>query len=471
MTNTKIIAMNTIAQIIGKIITTAISVVMLAYLARYLGVAGYGDYTTVFAFLGFFAILADMGLYTVAVREMAKKPERSKEIMGNIFSVRILFALFFLFLAPLVGYLIPGYSDAVKIGLWIGTFSSFFVLLNQLFVSIFQVNLKMERYVISDVLARAVLFIFTILFIKMHLDLGYFIFSNVIANFSLFLFSFLMSRKFLTFSLKMDFKLWRSILKEALPLGVIILLGLIYFKIDTIMLSIMKDNVAVGIYGAPYKILEIFITIPAMFMGSVFPLISKYFHDKDKRLEGSFHKAFDFISILIMPIVFGVFLLVQPITVLVLGKEFLSSALVLQYLIFAVLIIFYGTIMGNFVIAANLQKKLLWVYLASVFINIIGNIVLIPHYSYIGSSISTIFTEAIVCLSAYLIVYNNLRFIPRFQVFLKSLISAFVMGVTIYFFGGLNLIFSIIIGGIMYVGSLYLIGGINKEMIRNVFLK
>ena len=59
---TKKIALNTLVQVVGKIITTVISVVMLAYLARYLGVSGYGDYTTVFAFLGFFAIIADMGV-------------------------------------------------------------------------------------------------------------------------------------------------------------------------------------------------------------------------------------------------------------------------------------------------------------------------------------------------------------------------------------------------------------------------
>ena len=95
-TYTRKIALNTIAQIIGKVITTGISVVMLAYLARYMGVAGYGDYTIVFSFLGFFAILADMGFYTIAVRETAKNPEDSAKIMGNILSLGLIFAIFFL---------------------------------------------------------------------------------------------------------------------------------------------------------------------------------------------------------------------------------------------------------------------------------------------------------------------------------------------------------------------------------------
>jgi len=463
-TYTKKIAINTLVQIIGKGITTAIAVVMLAYLARYLGVNGYGEYTTVFAFLGFFAIIADMGFYTVAVREMAKDPESSAKVIGNIFSLRLVFALVLL-IAPLVGFFIPSYSEAVKIGIVIATFSSLFVLLNQIFVSIFQVHLRMDRSVISDVSARLVLFALTIVFINLKLSLQFFILANVIANLVLVLISFAMSRKFLVSRPQFDFKYWKFILKESLPLGIVIVLGLIYFKIDTIMLSIMKDSTAVGIYGAPYKILEILITIPSIFMGSVFPLISKYIKEKDFRLKDSFKTSFDFMLILAVPMVVGIYLLAKPIVYLILGAEFSASILVLQYLIFAVLIIFLGTIMGNFVVAANLQKKLVWVYLFSVFFNITGNLILIPRYSYIGSSVTTIATELLVCTCAYFIVYKNLKLVPKADVLFKVLVSAFLMGALLYYLSGINLLLLIILAPAVYFAVLYLIGGIKKEMI------
>jgi O-antigen/teichoic acid export membrane protein len=464
-TYTKKIAVNTIIQVVGKAITTAIAVVMLAYLARYLGVGGYGDYTTVFAFLGFFAIIADMGLYTVAVREMAKDSKGSVKIMGNILSLRILFAVLVLIIAPIVGYFIPSYSEVVKLGILIATFSSFFVLLNQIFVSIFQVNLRMDRLVISDVSARMVLFVLTLIFISFGFSLQSFILANVIANLVLVFISFLLSRKFLAFRPQFDFKYWKYILKESLPLGIVIVLGLIYFKIDTIMLSIMKDNVAVGIYGAPYKILEILITIPSIFMGSVFPLISKYIKEGDSRFKESFKTSFDFMLILAIPLVVGIFLLAKPIVNLILGPEFNASIIVLQYLIFAVLIIFIGTIMGNFVVAASLQKKLVWVYLFSVFFNIAGNLILIPRYSYIGSSITTIATEFLVCSCAYVIIYKNLKLVPRIGIFLKALVAALSMGVFLYYFNNINLFLLILVGSLIYFVVLYLIGGIKKEMI------
>jgi len=468
MAYTKKIVLNTIIQIIGKIITTTISVIMLAYLARYLGVFGYGQYTTVFAFLTFFAIVADMGFYTISIREMSHSKEDSQKIMGNIFSLRIIFAIFFLLLAPVVGYFIPQYSSVIKICFWIASFSNFFTLLNQLLVSIFQVNFKMSNMVISDIVSRIVLFMVTMVFIKMNLSLEFFVLSSVIANFSAFAVSLALSRKFLKFSLKLDIKYCKYILREAVPIGIIIVLGLIYFKIDTIMLSIMKDSTAVGIYGAPYKILEIFITLPSMFMGSVFPLIARYYKEKDERIRDSFYKSFDFISIMAFPILIGTFVLAKQITLLVLGGDFIASALVLQYLVFAVFIIFYGTIMGNFVIASNLQKKLLPIYIISVFVNIFGNLILIPSYSYIGSSISTILTEAFVCFSAYLLVYNNLKLIPNFKVFFKSMFSALLMGLLVYLIRDLNIIISIFSGAIVYCLVMYVSGGINRNTIREI---
>ena len=465
---TRKIALNTIIQIIGKILTTAIAIAMLAYLARYLGVSGYGNYTTVFAFLGFFAILADMGFYNVAIREVAKHPEEAKKIMSNIFSLRILFALFFLFLAPLAGMLIPGYSVIIKLGIWVGTLSSLFTLLNQVFVSIFQERLRMDRLVISDVSARLILFLLVLVFIKLGLGLQYFIFANVIANLFACALSFIMSRRFLVFGFGFNYQYWKYILKESIPLGIVIVLGLIYFKIDTVMLSIIKGSEAVGIYGAPYKILEILITIPSIFMGSVFPLAAKYLKNNDPRFKESFVKSFDFMSLMVLPIVISIFILAKPIVLLILGKEFLASIVPLRYLIFAVLIIFYGTIMGNFVVAANLQKKLVWVYIFSVFFNIGTNLIMIPRYSYVGSSITTIATEFLVCTLAFIIVYKHLKLTPRFAIFLKSLAASAIMGLFLYYFQNADLLLLVVFGITFYLTLLYIFRGINKEMVSKM---
>ena len=61
MSLTRGVAYNTTIQIVGKVITTIISLFIVAALTRYLGVAGFGQYTTIFAYTGFFGVLAVLG--------------------------------------------------------------------------------------------------------------------------------------------------------------------------------------------------------------------------------------------------------------------------------------------------------------------------------------------------------------------------------------------------------------------------
>ena len=71
MPNKKIYT-NTLAQIAGKVMTALISIFMIKILTNYLDVAGYGMYSKIYNYLSIFAVIADLGLYTITVRELSK---------------------------------------------------------------------------------------------------------------------------------------------------------------------------------------------------------------------------------------------------------------------------------------------------------------------------------------------------------------------------------------------------------------
>jgi len=73
------VAKNTGIVITGELIFRLVSLVVTIYLARYLGTAGFGKYSFVFAYLAFFNIITDLGLQTILVREMAREPTRAPE--------------------------------------------------------------------------------------------------------------------------------------------------------------------------------------------------------------------------------------------------------------------------------------------------------------------------------------------------------------------------------------------------------
>ena len=88
---TKKIYTNTIAQIGSKVLTALISIVMIKVITNYLSVDGYGLYTKIYNYLSIFAVIADLGLYTITVRELTKYAddrEMVKKISGNVLSLR-----------------------------------------------------------------------------------------------------------------------------------------------------------------------------------------------------------------------------------------------------------------------------------------------------------------------------------------------------------------------------------------------
>lgn len=95
MPNKKIYT-NTLAQIAGKVATGLISIFLIKIVADYLDAAGYGMYSKIYNYLSIFAVLADLGLYTISVREMSQcqdDKEKLERISGNILSLRTISGL------------------------------------------------------------------------------------------------------------------------------------------------------------------------------------------------------------------------------------------------------------------------------------------------------------------------------------------------------------------------------------------
>lgn len=91
---TKKVYSNTLAQIAGKVATALISILLIKILTNYLDVAGYGLYSKVYNYLSIFSVIADLGLYTITVREISAHKddhEKVQSIVGNILTLRTIF--------------------------------------------------------------------------------------------------------------------------------------------------------------------------------------------------------------------------------------------------------------------------------------------------------------------------------------------------------------------------------------------
>lgn len=467
MSYTRKIAHNTIVQIIGKGVSTVIGIVVIGMLTRYLGQGGFGQYITIMAFLQFFGVIVDMGLYIILVKKISEPGANEQQIVSNVFTLRLVSAVIFLGLAPLIVLLFP-YPVIVKVGVLVTSLSFLGITLNQVLAGVFQKHLRMSRIVIAEVIGRIFLVVATFLVIRADLGLLWVMGSVVVGSVVNFIITFLFSRRLVRIRLAFEFDIWKRIIKETWPIALSIAFNLVYFKIDTVILSLYHSEETVGIYGAAYKVLEVLTTVPAMFAGLVLPLLTAAWVASDReRFKRVLRRAFDAMAMIALPLIVGTLFVAQPVMDLV-APDFVDSATVLKILIFATATIFIGNLFGNTVVAINKQRTMMWVYLGVAIVSLVGYFIFIPRYSYFGAAGMTVASELLVTIAALFIVSFATKVWPSLIVFLKALIASGVMAVVLYYTIEINLFAQIFLGGITYIAVLLALRGISARDLREI---
>ncbi len=464
---TRKIAYNTIASAGARILGLALSLITLGFITRYLGQEGFGYYATILAFLYFFTVLADLGLYSICVREISRPQADQAKIAGNAFTLRFFFGLLVFCLAPIIVYFLP-YPGQVKLGVLVAGAAFWLNSNQQVLMGVFQKYLRMDKIALTEVLARSVQLSLVVLFV--YLDLGFlFIVSALIGgaliNFSL---AFVFSQKYIPITFRFDFAYWKEILRESLPLAIAAIFTVIYFRLDTIMLSLLQSASQVGIYNLAYKFLESLLFFPAMFVGLIMPLMSKYAVTNPAKLKQTVQKTLNLILLFIIPLIIGTWFLSDYLVVLIGGQEFASSAGVLDILIVATGIIFLGVLFSNQIISLKKQKVLLYIYGLGALVNLIANYIFIPRYSYYGAAGTTLATELLVTCLMLIAIYRTLGQIPRFNLIYRYLAAGLIMAAIFWLLKSYSFYWTAPLAVISYFACLQLMGAFSIKQILSL---
>jgi O-antigen/teichoic acid export membrane protein len=463
MTLSAQVAYNTIVQVIGKAIATVLGLAAIAIMARYLREIGFGQYTTIITFLSFFGIIADFGL-TLVTSQMISRPESNQTVLlNNLFSLRLVSAIIFLGLAPLIVLFFP-YEPIIKLGVAIAALSFFFTALNQILVGFFQKNLTMTVVSVAEVVSRIILFIGIIITAYLNLGLMSIMISTVISSLVSFIMHYWFSRRFIKIGWQIDLAVWREIIKKSWPLGLTIFFNLIYLRADIFILSLLKSQADVGIYGATYKVIDVLTTLPFMFAGLILPILTAEWACQNlKKFNLVLQKSFDAMIMIAIPLIIGAQLTARPLMILIAGGNFAQSGHLLKILILAIGFIFIGCLLAHAVIAIDKQKNIIGAYVFTALTSLAGYLIFIPRFSYYGAAWVTVYSELAIALFSLYIVVKYSRFKPNLTVLVKSSAASIVMALGVYLLiGKLKLILIILLAGIIYLFCLYLFRGFNS---------
>ena len=190
-----------------------------------------------------------------------------------------------------------------------------------------------------------------------------------------------------------------SVIKKALsgslPYGLLAILGLLYFRIDTILLSYMKGNFETGIYAAGYKFLETLVFIPNALSFALFPKFVRLHQENPKAIRGLMLKSIRLMFFAGVLIALSYYLIL-PSIIRAFLPQFISAISVIKILALAIPFMFVHVPLSQVLLSSDKYlKHVIYFSAVPLSLNIFLNILFIPQYGFLGASWVTVASDII----------------------------------------------------------------------------
>lgn len=401
---------NLILISLGQIITTIAALILLPYLTRVLGPEKWGLISLGERSTLLFGFLIDFGLSTISNKKMAVNIddlEEKKEIFSQTIYTRSLFGIIctiiFIFLLLFVEMFFM--NKLVFILFFLS--SLFNYILHQ--EHVFKSHEKMIYNSIVTSINRTLYLILIIFFVNSSHDyqivaLIFFIsyFISVMSSLMIALYKFNLSFK------KFNLIRIKECIKQGSNIFVVKISENLYRTSNIFFFGLLINNILVGYLNVSFSIILIILNLIFFQIVNVtFPHMNKILL-KDRKAAFKFFK-----NILVLIIILGIicaFLLIifaEPIILIIAGKEYYESILILQILAFLPLII--GTsnaIAFLLLIPLNRSKKVSQVNLFILLFFLAFEFIFIPQLGLNGHCLILIFSEILV-LTLFLIMIKR----------------------------------------------------------------
>lgn len=381
----------------SEILFKASGFLIIALLARYLIKEDFGQLMFALAFTGILVLLTNLGTTDYLIREAAARPGNALKETAQVASVRILILIVYLGIIALS-------SIALRPDLlWVVLMVAIYTGLKDLSQTFGAPFLGLKRPLVSISVFAVGLFILTLtIVLVVVLDAGFrfALLAYCLAGCVWAGLGYLMVRtKLGAVTFIWDWKHVKTCLGASLPLFILIIVDLLHFKLDALMVGIIKSYGEVARYEAAAKLLEASQFLIRPFTLIFFPICSELAISAAWGELRRLLMRLDAAALLLGGgLALFVMVLAGTIIPIVYGSDFGSSVAVLQLLFVAVPALFITTV-GKFIaISLHLERSAIVILLSGLVLNIALNCAMIPSLGAMGAAWATVISQTLIAL-------------------------------------------------------------------------
>jgi O-antigen/teichoic acid export membrane protein len=384
---------NAVLLFAGNAISAAISFVITVYIARSLSLSDFGSYITVISFVTLFGIFTDFGINTVIIREGAKKPEDTHKLIFSSMGLKVLMSVATMLVVIGFAFVTP-YSLEVKVLIVLMSVTLVMGGIGSMFSAVFNIYQDMKYISAIQIAERIAFATFAFVFLIAGFGVPGVILACVIAAAASLMLNFVNSRRIHYYKLNFRPVINPAILVPAVWFGIAGMLGFIWQRIDTIMISLLSSMTEVGLYTPAVNYVGIGDMAVIALTGAFFPIISRAVYAR--RISAKeLSKFLGYFAVAGLAIVGATYAFGGQIMIFAFGPKFAESIVFINILIigFAVNLITIPT--SLLLDATNNQKVhvLNATYLTGA--NVGLNWLLIPPLGALGAAYATTISQSL----------------------------------------------------------------------------
>lgn len=464
------IVSNTFISLLGQAVTWTSTLFLTIAYGRFLGDVKFGElyFALTFALLIGFPI--EFGFNQQLTRDVARAPSEALRYVSNILLIKGVLWLalygFMLLICWLLGYSVEERMLVAICGV---------LLLSTAVANTFaSLHNSFERVVfpvVGTVLEKGLAALVGILLLKYGADvqvMAFVLLGGSLANaiWQGWWFLRLVGRRF-----SIDRPLIRELVRTSIPFLVYGVLGVIYYRLDTVVLSLMTSTAVVGWYGAGYRLFDTLVFLPSLVISAImYPIFSKLSMSSERDLKMAIEKSMNFLLFCGLPIA-TLLITAAPniIGFLYHRVEFTHAIPVLQTLAPGLVFLYINAVLSSVLISTKREKKIMLMAASALVFNLGLNLILIPQYQHVGAAVVTSLTELLLICMTVVFLPRHLLPLASLRVGGKALIASLAMALVILFLSRLDIFVILPVAAFVYLGVATFLGTIAREDMRALY--
>lgn len=390
--------------VLAQVLTRAIGFFYTIFLARNLGVSDFGLYSVALAYLGVLSAVSDFGFNRFLIREIAIQKYKPAELICNIGVLRLtVSSIIFAILALGLYFFDP---DSFRISIVLLTVMTLLPQsMTQTLDGVFIATAKLQFSALSLIFLNLSTTILGLMLILNGFGttgaVAALILGQLIYLFILTFFLKLLRIKLLS---KVTTEILKQVTAGSLPYGILAVMGLLYFRVDTLILSYIKGNFDTGIYSVGYKFLEALIFIPTALAAALFPIFSKLHGIDHMKIKAIYFRSLKFVLTVSLLIVLS-YLFILPQIIRLFLPDYLASIPVVQILSLAIPFIFLHIPLSSVLLSSEKYlKQIILLSLIPFIFNVMLNLIFIPIFGIFAAAWITVASDIISFLTIFIFI-------------------------------------------------------------------